>query len=430
MKRRTFLTRAAAALSALTIQRYSHAEDAALTHDVFEGDFPPASYGQTLDEIEATIQQVIERVFRDDDGILRSGVNGRTMKPLTNDEVADRPNGKGGYAEHAAMPESLKAVWLNYENAGEASGAYLMALCLKFEATRDPKVRELARRTVHAIVTLWNNASPAAGHGGGGRGWFPKPYGGIHKVAGIAECSADQYAGITLGLHAYHRMMADAAEKKQIEEVIVSFSDWWHDHDHSGAYFGKPIWWKRLESHPMAAAYFLYLHALAESWQPGAKSRQSFATWLNLKATLLRPAKATGITMHGLPVLCLEQLRALRPELDAVWQPALVHQAGLLAGSVDQTSQSKHFQVLGYGADYLGAAHRLLPDAGYDKLALRCLEALKNRGDFYHIRRDQRIDQLPALVRGDDYRDVFFCEGHVHWMAGYWRQKLAQNGTR
>jgi hypothetical protein len=425
MKRCHLLAGATAILQLLGTGFCLAQETPALTRDVFSGAFPPANYGQTFEEIEATAQEVIERVFRDEDGILRSGVNGRTMKPLTNEEVVDRPRGKGAYTEHSAMPDGLRAVWLNYENAGEASGAYLMALCLKFEATRDPKTRELARRTVKAIVTLWDQASPPAGNGGGGRGWFPKPYAGIRHVAGIEECSADQYAGITLGLHAYHRTMADAAEKKQIEEIVVSFSDWWHDHDHSGVYFGRPIWWKRLEWHPMAAAYFLYLHALAEAWQPGPKSRQSFETWLNLKATLLRPATATGVTMHGLPVLCLEQLLILRPDLAAVWQPALVHQAGLLAQSVEQTAQSRIFEVSGFASDYLGAAHRLLPNAGYDKLALRCLQTLKNRGDFYHIRRDLRIDQLPSLVRGDDYRDVFFCEGHVHWLAGYWRHKLS-----
>lgn len=431
MKRRNFLIGAVSVPSVIrppcmAESKPAAVEDTAQTRDVFDGEFPPASYGSTLGEVEATIQEVIERVFRDEDGILRSGVNGRTMKPLTNDEVKDRFNGQGAYTHHSAMPEALKAVWLNYENAGQASGAYLVALCIKAEVTRNPKVHELARRTVKAIVTLWNNAAAPAGLGGGGRGWFPKPYGGIHKLAGIEECSADQYTDVTLGLHAYHLTLADAEEKKQIEEVICSFSDWWQDHDHSGVYFGKPIWWKRLDWHPMAAAGFLYIHALAESWRPGPKSRRGLETWLKLKATLLHPEsdKPTGVTMHGMPILCLERLRLLRPDLNDVWQPAIVHQAALLARSITETAQSKTFEVNGFGSDYLGAAHRLLPDAGYDKLSLRCIEACKTRGDFYHIRRGLRIDALPALVRGDDYRDVFFCEGHVHWLSAYWRRRL------
>lgn len=431
MKRRHLLAGATAVLASLKAQTglaQEAAANAALTQDVYTGDFPPANYGQTHEAIEATIQEVVERVFRDEDGILRSGVNGATMRPLTNADVKDRPNGKGAYTEHSAMPDALKAVWLNYENAGQASGSYLVALCLKYEVTRDPKVRELARRTVDAIVILWNNAAPPAGLGGGGRGWFPKPYGGIRKVAGIEECSADQYADITLGLHAYHRTMADAAEKKQIEDIVVSFSDWWHDHDHSGIYFGKPIWWKRLDWHPMAAASFFYLHALAEHWRPGANSKKSFDTWLNLKATLLQPAidKPSNATMHGIPVLCLEQLRTLRPDLDYVWQPALTHQAALLARSVDETPMNKTFEMNGFSADYLALSHRLLPGKGYDKMARRCMDACKTRGDFYHIRRGLAISKLPALVAGDDYRDVFFCEGQVHWMAAYWRIRQQQ----
>lgn len=427
MKRRHLMAGATAVLASLKSQvatAQDQAADVALTRDVFTGDFPPADYGPTHEVIEATIQEVVERVFRDEDGILRSGVNGVTMKALTNEEVKDRPRGQGAYTQHSAMPEALKAVWLNYENAGQASGSYLTALSLKFEVTRDPKVRELARRTVDAIVMLWNNAAAPAGLGGGGRGWFPKPYGGIRKVAGIEECSADQYVDITLGLHVYHRTMADAAEKKQIEDVVVSFSDWWHDHDHSGVYFGKPIWWKRLPWHPMAAAGFLYIHALAESWRPGAKSKQSFETWLDLKATLLQPAsdKPSNATMHGIPVLCLEQLRTLRPDLDAVWQPAIVYQSALLARSIEDPI-SKTFEMNGFSADYFSAAHRLVPDAGYDKLTLRCMNACKIRGDFYHICRGQSVAALPALVRGDDYRDVFFCEGQVHWMAAYWRRR-------
>lgn len=428
MKRRRLLAASAAILPVLKSPSVCAAGPGPeLTRDVFTGRFPPENYGDTHEAIEATIQEVVERIFRDEDGILRSGVNGLNMKPLANDDVKDRPKGQGAYTQHSAMPDALKAVWMNYENTGQASGSYLVALSLKYNATRDPQVCERARRTVEAITTLWNNAAPPAGNGGGGRGWFPKPYGGIRQVAGIEECSADQYVDVTLGLHAYHRTMADADEKKRIEDIVISFSDWWHDHDHSGVYFGRPIWWKRLDWHPMAAAGFLYIHALADSWRPGPKSKHSFDTWLGLKATLLQPAvdRPVNATMHGIPVLCLEQLRALRPDLDAVWQPAILHQSALLARSVDEAPMNKTFEMNGFSADYLAAAHHLVPAAGYDKLALRCMNACKTRGDFYHIRRAQPIESLPSLVRGDDYRDVFFCEGQVHWLSAYWRRRQA-----
>ena len=108
-----------------------------MTTDVFEGDFPPVSYGRTLEEVEATIQQVVERVFRDDDGILRSCVNGRTMKPMRVEDVKDRPKGIGSHAENSDIPREFKTVWSNYENAGQASGTYLEALCAKWQATGD-----------------------------------------------------------------------------------------------------------------------------------------------------------------------------------------------------------------------------------------------------------------------------------------------------
>ena len=56
------------------------------------------------------------------------------------------------FVEHAAIPNAIKPVFMNYENAGEASGAYLVALCLKAQAVGDASTRELARRTVPAIV--------------------------------------------------------------------------------------------------------------------------------------------------------------------------------------------------------------------------------------------------------------------------------------
>ena len=86
MKRRHLLAGATAVLASLKAQTGLAQEavaNAALTQDVYTGDFPPANYGQTHEAIEATIQEVVERVFRDEDGILRSGVNGATMRPLS-----------------------------------------------------------------------------------------------------------------------------------------------------------------------------------------------------------------------------------------------------------------------------------------------------------------------------------------------------------
>src|SRR2546426_6129329 len=115
----------AASLSLLSAMRVEAAQSNGMTTDVCEVDFPPASYGRTLEEVEVTIQQVVERVFRDDDGILRSGVNGRTMKPMRIEDVKDRPQGMGTFAENSAIPRAVKPIWLNYENAGQATGKYL-----------------------------------------------------------------------------------------------------------------------------------------------------------------------------------------------------------------------------------------------------------------------------------------------------------------
>jgi len=401
----------------------AHAEEA--TKDPFEGDFPPAVYGRTLEETEVTIQDVVEKVFRDSDGMLLSGVNGATMKPLRAEDVKDRPQGVGTFAENSAIPHALRAVWTNYENAGQSSGTYLEALCAKARHSSDGPARELARRTVDAIVTLWNNAAATQDAlGGGGRGWFPKPYDGIQRIAQMHECSADQYCDVTLGLHTYYLTLADAEEKRKIEEVIVSFADWWHDHDYCGIYFGQAIWWKRLKTHSMAVSYFLYLNALAQSWRPSPKFERGFEIWWNLRSALRPPDKAGWVCMHGITLNCLERLMVLRPDLKDEWGRAAAHQALLLAASVGAASKPwNEYNTESYGADYLNTAHRLLPKEGYDHLSRGCLGACMRRENFYHVRRGQRLAELNTKLTGDDYRNIFMSEQHVHWLKGYWQSR-------
>ena len=127
--------------------------------------------------------------------------------------------------------------------------------------------------------------------------------------------------------------------------------------------------------------------------------------------------------MHGIPLLCLKELRALRPDLDTVWMPAIRHQAALLARGLDEADEIQRYEMNAYCADYFALAHKLVPDANYDQLARRCLAAIKDRAHFYHLRRGQPLAKLSPFVRGDDYRDAFWCENHVHYLSAYWRLK-------
>ncbi len=399
-----------------------------MTKDVFEGDFPPVSYGKTLEEVEATIGQVVERIFRDDDGILLSCVNGRTMKAMRIEDVKDRPHGLGTFVENSSIPRWVKPIWTNYENAGQASGNYLEALCAKAQITGDPKVHELARRTVDAIVTLWENAA-ATKHpnGGGGRGWFPKPYAGIRDVGEMHECSADQYCDVTLGLHSYYGTLASEQEKRKIEEIVVSFANWWYDHDYCGVYLGQAIWWKRLEGHSLAASFFLYLNALAYSWSPCRKFQHGFEIWLELK-DMLYPPEPIWVCGNGIAIECLERLIDLRPDLADYWRITAAHQARLLAACVtEKTALNKTYEVNGFASHYLTIAHRLMPNKGYDLLVQQCLETCTRREHFYHVRRGLRVADLDKREIGDDMLDVLLCELHVHWLAAYWKSRLFQN---
>ena len=85
---------------------------AQLTKDVCEVDFPPESYGNSLKEIESTIQEVVEKIFRDENDMIRSGVYGKTMKPLTLEDVKDRPYGVGCCSENHHIPNELKPVFM------------------------------------------------------------------------------------------------------------------------------------------------------------------------------------------------------------------------------------------------------------------------------------------------------------------------------
>ncbi|MCE9589596.1 MAG: hypothetical protein K8S99_03635 [Planctomycetes bacterium] len=394
------------------------------TIDLCEMDFPPASYGKTLAQAEATAQQVVERIFRDEDDILRSGVYGKTMKPLRLEDVPCGHAGLMTLVRAKAIPPQFQPVWLNYENTMQASGKYLIALCEKYKATNSPQTRDLARRLVAAVAKLWKNAAAQHPYG---RGWMPKPYGGIRDVSEMYETSADQYADLTFGLHQYWRDLADEEERNLIQEMILSFAAWWYDHDYSGGYLGRGIWWKRLP-YPHPTGYFLFLNALAYSWDPCRKYQDGFETWLEKRDALIPKVEHNGSSGCGIALDAIDRLLELRPMERHYWMKAARAAADAVVWTIDTGNlqgpySSAIIEPFGYSAHELSVAHRLMPERGYDKQTLRCLRSSTDRARFYHIARGQPTAGRDCMT--DDYRNTFWCEGHAGWLAGYWALKNA-----
>ena len=397
------------------------------TTDVCELDFPPRQYGSTLAAIEASCQDVVERVFRDEAGFIRGGVHARTMKPLTAAEVPDRPLGRGGGKERAALPPELKPVWLNYEDACMASGRYLVAMSEKHRVTRDPAAAENARRTFQAIQTLWRNAAgkydsnPALG-------WLPKPYGGIEDVSGIRETSPDQYCDVTLGLHSFYQYLATSAEKESVEAIVTSFADWWIAHDYTIEYLGNCMRCHH-QKRVHFAAFFLYLPALAYRFRPVRTYRESFEFWLERCDGLFgHKFCRTHPDVAGQAVEAVARLPELAPEHSPCWLRAVEVGAEDLAGyliidgdRVEQKVPEPPKRELKHKlAHYLAVAHEQLPDRGYGERARRALRAACNREHFYNLARGQQLDELDDQSRGNDRRDVFYATSHAAWLCGYW----------
>jgi hypothetical protein len=396
-----------------------------VTKDVCATAYPPEVYGKTLSEVEATIQEVVERVFRDEDGMIRSGVHGKTMRPLELHEVTDRPYGIGCCSENHHIPNDIKPLFMNYENAGQCSGKYIVAMLEKYAATGDPEALSNARRTVSAIQLLWDNVAEQNEYPGG-RGWMPKPFDGIRNVSLMTECSPDQYTDMTLGLQRFHDEAADEQERAAIEEMIVSFADWWSRHDYATSYEGGTCWWKLRPDCIHAVSFFLYLNSLANSFRPNEKYDRDFEMWLKiLDESLAIREGMTGANMLGLVTECMERLIVLRPDLKELWLNAITNEEpeGLIRRVLieDQDVPGLKYQQLNaFAARYLCAASRVFNKPVFEERAEELISEYSNRGDFYHVSRGMPVDKLPPEVRGDDYRDIFWAEGHICWLTAYW----------
>jgi hypothetical protein len=270
-------------------------------------------YGHDLPAIEVRIQRIVQAIFLDRHGFVRGGVHARTLAPYTPRDMRHiRPEEM--FCANAGMPRKWKPLVMNYEEADMATGDYLLGLVHKCKVTADPAVRRQARAAFEGIRRLCHNAFTKNPYG---RGWLPKPYGGIIDVGEVFECSVDQYAKISLGLDAYSRELADSRERAAAEDILVAFADWWIEHGYTSNYFGNCCWWWRAKL-PHACGLFLYLLALAQRLTGRRKYLREFYRIMQHKDALLNLPRVE-VNAANLTIECLERLMALKPGHRRTW---------------------------------------------------------------------------------------------------------------
>lgn len=402
------------------------------TTDLCELEFPPASYGDTLAEVEATIQAVVETIFRDASGLMISGVSGITMKPLREEDVTERQWGIGSWWENASIPRQFKNIAMNFENCHQTAGKYLDGLVDKYKVTDDPQVLGYAKLTVEATVTLWETAARTHRYGSG---WLPKPYAGMNHIAEMNETSVDQYADITFGIEKYYNELATPDEKAVLAEMFLSLADWWIDHNYTTSYMGQTVWWDRV--HTLAQSYFLYLFQLAYSLAPRKKYTDAFDYIFSLAedALVLKEGPYDGENFNpntsGIVIEAMSRIARINPGLSVFcnncirnYIPALIDASAKgTAGEIGPLFNLKLF-----GAKYLTHAHEFCGDEALIAPIMDFLSTTTARADFYHVKRGLDLDD-PALskwkVDKDDYRDVFWAEEHCAWLSAYWYLRRA-----
>lgn len=397
------------------------------TEDVCGLDYPPVSYGENLSEAEATIQDILETIFRDESGLLMSGVNARTMKPLREEEVTDRKYGLGGWYETSRIPRQYRSVGMNFENCHQCSGKYLDGLVDKYAVTKDPKDLANAKRIVDATIEVWETVTKTHIYG---KGWMPKPYAGMNEISEMYESSVDQYADITLGLEKYYHELATPEERVVLAEMFLSFADWWIDHNYTTGYEGMTVWWDRV--HTLAQAYFLYLFELAYSLAPRKKYRDAFDYIFSLGGDKLvsREGAYDGENYNpntsGIVIEAMSRIARINPSLKVFcshcienYTPALI-EAGI-SGNAGELGPVFNLKL--FAAKYLTHAHEFCNDDSLIKHMVEFLSTVKSRADFYHVKRGMSLDDgvlEQAHADKNDYRDVFWAEQHCCWLATYW----------
>ena len=100
------------------------------------------------------------------------------------------------------------------------------------------------------------------------------------------------------------------------------------------------------------------------------------------------------------------------------------HSASPIIAASALSSPRGSFQLTLFIAWYLCVAHRVLGDQKYADQAAGYRDQHRNRADFYHLTRGVAVELYDPVAQGDDYRNMFWSEGHITWLSTYWYLQL------
>ena len=188
-------------------------------------------------------ETLVEDCLVDEHGAVRSDINACTMKPFPQgffDESKDFLRYPDAcYADYADFVE--------YEDSGIATGAYLCAQIWKYRATKDPAALTRARRCFEGLKAIFDMSQSVE------EGYFCKPYG--WKVTDQVSC--DQYIFAMAGFNEFMHY-ASFAERQVCIDMIGKMMRWWMRRNYSYPYYGKPLAWP-IERFP-GFAWMAYHH--------------------------------------------------------------------------------------------------------------------------------------------------------------------------
>lgn len=181
----------------------------------------------TLETRAADFECDVERHLVDDHGLLMSALDMDTMRSFPPGYF----DGKNIF-DYPGHTWSDFSEFMQYENVGMCSGAYLAAMVWKYRATKSTDAWEKAYRTFRGIRHLYDRSQVTDA------GFYCKCHGGELTD----QISSDQYIYTFAGLDAF-LSLAGAPERAQCLEMIEKMVAFWVRRQYSYLYYEQPLDW-------------------------------------------------------------------------------------------------------------------------------------------------------------------------------------------